>query len=193
MRWLNEHIKQDTITQNEEDLSIFVGMLHNRNCQYMAHYIQLPVFTLEQVDEAFRGWLKKDAVDDPAYTRRYLITQQDVHRMFTNQAEKNRKCLTDNEVAEIDKPNSPKGTKPTEKLLTEGQSGTSPHGAEPNTLIGTQEITSIYSSPREERSPSSTITLRRGRETTVGSESPEPSLLPKKYVCKRCDKPGKIS
>ncbi|KAK5628311.1 hypothetical protein RRF57_004026 [Xylaria bambusicola] len=79
MTWLNEQIKQDIITQNEEIIHHFVRVLHMRN------YAKFDAFPLQQVDEVFMGWLEQDAVDDPAYTRRYLITRQDVHRFFVHE------------------------------------------------------------------------------------------------------------
>ncbi|KAI0525981.1 hypothetical protein F5B22DRAFT_588550 [Xylaria bambusicola] len=79
MTWLNEQIKQDIITQTEEIIHHFVRVLHMRN------YARFSAFTLQQVDEVFMRWLEHDAIDNPAYTRRYLITQQDVHRLFAHE------------------------------------------------------------------------------------------------------------
>lgn len=76
MSWLNEQIKQDIITQNESLLEGFVKLLHLRN------YTEIDSFSLEQVDEVFNGWLDKEAIQNPTYMRRFLITQQDVQRLF---------------------------------------------------------------------------------------------------------------
>ncbi|KAI0206295.1 hypothetical protein F4808DRAFT_455060 [Astrocystis sublimbata] len=76
MRWFNEQIKQDNASQNQGLLDKFVELLH------MQSYTDIEPFSLTQIDEAFIGWLEYDAVQNPAYTRRYLITQQDLHRLF---------------------------------------------------------------------------------------------------------------
>ncbi|KAJ8129354.1 hypothetical protein O1611_g4278 [Lasiodiplodia mahajangana] len=76
MGWFNEQIKQDAITQDEYLLKAFVKLLQMRN------HAEIQPFSLIQVDEVFNEWLEKDAVHSPAYRRRYLITQQDVHRLF---------------------------------------------------------------------------------------------------------------
>ncbi|GAP84895.1 putative nuclear protein [Rosellinia necatrix] len=82
MNWLNEKIKQDVITQSNHLLRGFVKLLQLRD------YAEVTPFNLTQVDEAFSGWLEKDAVQDPTYRRRYLITQQDVHRLFADEEQK---------------------------------------------------------------------------------------------------------
>ncbi|KAI0458669.1 hypothetical protein F5B21DRAFT_511862 [Xylaria acuta] len=76
MRWFNEQIKQDIVTQSQHLLKSFVELLHMHN------HAEIEPFNLTQVDEVFNGWLEKDAVQNPAYRRRYLITQQDVHLLF---------------------------------------------------------------------------------------------------------------
>ncbi|KAJ3579931.1 hypothetical protein NPX13_g634 [Xylaria arbuscula] len=185
MSWLNEQIKQDTVTQSDEDLGRFVRILHNRNYEYLAPIYQLPVFTLEQVDETFRRWLEKDAIDDPAYTRRYLIVQQDVHRLFASEAGSDRRSRTDNKAAEIDEPGN---SRPGDKPPTQEHSDSCPKGAETDALAESHEIASTNSSPKREA-------LCRGRDRMRSSEGPEPSRLPKKkpkYICKRCDKPGHL-
>ncbi|KAI1369586.1 hypothetical protein F5Y08DRAFT_350261 [Xylaria arbuscula] len=185
MSWLNEQIKQDTVTQSDEDLGRFVRILHNRNYEYLAPIYQLPVFTLEQVDETFRRWLEKDAIDDPAYTRRYLIVQQDVHRLFASEAENDRRSRTDNKAAEI---NEPGNSRPDDKPPTQEHSDSCPKGAETDAIAESHEIASIDSSPKREA-------LCRGRDRMRSSEGSEPSRLPKKkpkYICKRCDKPGHL-
>ncbi|KAI1155227.1 hypothetical protein F4825DRAFT_447775 [Nemania diffusa] len=79
MGWLNEQIKQDSITQNEGLLDGFVKLLKMQN------HAEVEPFNLTQVDEMFNEWLKKDAIQNPAYMRRYLITQQDVHHLFAEE------------------------------------------------------------------------------------------------------------
>ncbi|KAI0445958.1 hypothetical protein F4803DRAFT_559805 [Xylaria telfairii] len=79
MGWLNLQIKQDILTQSQHLLESFVGLLH------MHSYAEIEPFNLTQVDEVFNRWLGNDAVQNPAYTRRYLITQQDVHRLFSKE------------------------------------------------------------------------------------------------------------
>ncbi|KAI1126114.1 hypothetical protein F5Y10DRAFT_279031 [Nemania abortiva] len=82
MGWFNEQIKQDTITQEARLLEGFVKLLRMQN------HAEIEPFNLAQVDEVFNEWLEKDAIQEPAYRRRYLITQQDVHHIF---AEKQRR------------------------------------------------------------------------------------------------------
>ncbi|KAI8629460.1 hypothetical protein F5Y19DRAFT_475444 [Xylariaceae sp. FL1651] len=87
MGWLNEQIKEDIITQQEHLLVDFVQLLiHN-------HTATEP-FSLKQVNKAFRGWLRKDAIENPTYRRRYLITQQDVHRLFAKEQERSQPSST---------------------------------------------------------------------------------------------------
>lgn len=76
MSWLKEHIKHGTVTQDENLLEGFVKLLHLRN------YTEIECFSLEQVDEVFNAWLDKEAIQNPAYKRRFLITQLDVQRLF---------------------------------------------------------------------------------------------------------------
>ncbi|TGJ84156.1 hypothetical protein E0Z10_g4592 [Xylaria hypoxylon] len=79
MTWFNEQIKQDIITQSNYLLDRFVMLLHMRN------YADIEPFNLTQVDEMFNGWLEKDIIQNPAYRRKYLIIQQDVHRLFADE------------------------------------------------------------------------------------------------------------
>ncbi|KAI1430166.1 hypothetical protein F5Y12DRAFT_781404 [Xylaria sp. FL1777] len=83
MTWLNEQIQQDTITQNEDLLGGFVELLHMRN------HTEVEPFTQTQVDEVFNRWLEKDDIQNSIYMRRYLITRQDLHRLFAEE----RRCL----------------------------------------------------------------------------------------------------
>ncbi|KAI8950940.1 hypothetical protein F4801DRAFT_589989 [Xylaria longipes] len=77
MTWFNEQIQQDIITQRRHLLESFVELLH------MHSHAEIEPFNLTQIDEVFNEWLEKDAVQNPAYRRRYLITQQDVHLLFS--------------------------------------------------------------------------------------------------------------
>ncbi|KAI0489697.1 hypothetical protein F4859DRAFT_501421 [Xylaria cf. heliscus] len=79
MRWFNEQIKQDIITQSQHLLESFVELLH------MHSHAEIEPFNLTQVDEVLNGWLENDAVQNPAYRRRYLITQQDIHLLFSKE------------------------------------------------------------------------------------------------------------
>ncbi|KAI1755169.1 hypothetical protein F4782DRAFT_527893 [Xylaria castorea] len=79
MSWFNEQIKQDIVTQSQHLLQDFVKLLH------MHSHAETEPFNLTQVDEVFDRWLEEDAVQNPAYRRRYLITQQDVHLLFSKE------------------------------------------------------------------------------------------------------------
>lgn len=79
MGWLNLQIKQDMVTQNQHLLESFVGLLH------MHGHAEIEPFNLTQVDEVFNRWLENDAVQNPTYRRRYLITQQDIHLLFSKE------------------------------------------------------------------------------------------------------------
>ncbi|KAI0196110.1 hypothetical protein EV127DRAFT_497438 [Xylaria flabelliformis] len=81
MNWFNEQIKQDIVTQSQHLLQSFVELLHMHN------HADIEPFTLTQVDEAFDRWLEEDAVQNQAYRRRYLITQQDVHLLFSKETQ----------------------------------------------------------------------------------------------------------
>ncbi|KAI0406071.1 hypothetical protein F4802DRAFT_115988 [Xylaria palmicola] len=76
MGWLNEQIKQDIVTQKQHILEEFVDLLQ------MNHHRDITSFSVPEVDEVFNEWLEKDAMQNPAYRRRYLITQQDIHILF---------------------------------------------------------------------------------------------------------------
>ncbi|KAI3332021.1 hypothetical protein HD806DRAFT_177855 [Xylariaceae sp. AK1471] len=76
MLWFNEQIKQDIITQQESLLEEFLELLLMRN------HAEIEPFSLAEINEVFNEWLEKDAIETPTYRRRYLITQQDVHRLF---------------------------------------------------------------------------------------------------------------
>ncbi|KAI0432593.1 hypothetical protein F5Y09DRAFT_329521 [Xylaria sp. FL1042] len=91
MRWLNEQIKQDSATQSECLLRRFVNLMH------MSNYTEVEPFTLAQVDEVFNAWLEKDAIQNPTYRRRYLITQQDLHRLFTEE----KKCFQNSRASSL--------------------------------------------------------------------------------------------
>ncbi|KAI0544855.1 hypothetical protein F4679DRAFT_576526 [Xylaria curta] len=79
MNWFNEQIKQDIVTQSQHILQGFVELLH------MHGHADIEPFNLTQVDEVFDKWLEEDAVRNQAYRRRYLITQQDVHLLFSKE------------------------------------------------------------------------------------------------------------
>ncbi|KAI1351420.1 hypothetical protein F5Y01DRAFT_304716 [Xylaria sp. FL0043] len=79
MGWLKQQIRQDNDTQSERFLRRFVNLMHMRN------YTEVEPFTLSQVDEVFNTWLEKEAIQNPAYRRRYLMTQQDLHRLFAEE------------------------------------------------------------------------------------------------------------
>ncbi|TRX98296.1 hypothetical protein FHL15_000941 [Xylaria flabelliformis] len=81
MSWFNEQIKQDIVTQSQHLLQSFVELLH------MHSHADIEPFTLTQVDEAFDRWLEEDAIQNQAYRRRYLITQQDVHLLFSKETQ----------------------------------------------------------------------------------------------------------
>ncbi|KAI1295820.1 hypothetical protein F5Y03DRAFT_410425 [Xylaria venustula] len=76
MTWLNGQIKQDIITQSERLLARFARLLH------VCHQTNVEPSALTRVDDMFNKWLEKDAIQNPAYRRRYLITQQDLHRLL---------------------------------------------------------------------------------------------------------------
>ncbi|KAI1744197.1 hypothetical protein F4680DRAFT_284521 [Xylaria scruposa] len=80
MNWFNEQIKQDIVTQSQHILRDFVELLH------MHGHADIEPFNLTHVDEVFDKWLEEDAVQNQAYRRRYLITQQDVHLLFSKES-----------------------------------------------------------------------------------------------------------
>lgn len=88
MSWLNEQIKQDTVTQNESLLAGFVKLLHLRK------YTEIESFSLGQVDEVFNEWLYKETIQNPMYRRRFLITQQDIRRIFSEAEQHTRNLET---------------------------------------------------------------------------------------------------
>lgn len=75
MAWLNEQIKQDIITQQQSLLAEFIELL------LMPNSSGLEPFTWTEIDEAFDRWLGEEAIENPAYRRRYLITKQDMQRL----------------------------------------------------------------------------------------------------------------
>ncbi|KAI2624824.1 hypothetical protein GGS21DRAFT_319776 [Xylaria nigripes] len=79
MTWLNEQIKQDIITQDEVLLEGFVRLLHNHS------HAEMGSLHLTQVNEALKGWLEKDAIENPAYRRRYLIMQKDINDLLAKE------------------------------------------------------------------------------------------------------------
>ncbi|KAI0969899.1 hypothetical protein F4678DRAFT_480664 [Xylaria arbuscula] len=79
MTWLNGQIKQDIITKSERLLARFVRLLHV--CNQAETELSVPT----KVDEVFNEWLEKDSIQNPAYRRRYLIIQQDVHRLLSEE------------------------------------------------------------------------------------------------------------
>src|SRR5213083_2502011 len=77
MKWFNEQIKQDIFTQEGFLLEEFIGLL------LMSNHAEVEPFSLTEIDKVFNQWLEKDANEEPAYRRRYLMIQQEMHRLFS--------------------------------------------------------------------------------------------------------------
>ncbi|KAI0010971.1 hypothetical protein F4779DRAFT_616038 [Xylariaceae sp. FL0662B] len=76
MGWLHEQIKEDTIMQQKSLLPDFMNLLTMQN--------RLPVvpFNESEVGQIFKEWQIKDAVENPANRRRYLIAHSEIQRLF---------------------------------------------------------------------------------------------------------------
>ncbi|KAI0543040.1 hypothetical protein GGR58DRAFT_519242 [Xylaria digitata] len=184
MEWLNEQIKQDVIT--EYLLERFVNLLH------MHDYAEIKSFSLAQVDEVFNQWLRENTIQSPAYTRRYLIIQQDMHHLFTNKRAQQSMSLARAETVEIDKSNRSHNSTYMRVALPRQLSDTHLQDAGEDDVTTAQETIVISSSPDTKMSRKSTRTNRRRRKHKSSNDTPDPFTLPKNYICKRCDEPGHL-
>ncbi|KAI0117697.1 hypothetical protein GGR51DRAFT_545685 [Nemania sp. FL0031] len=237
MAWFDEQIKQDVITQDECLLRAFVKFLH------MQSHAEIQPFSLVEVDGVFNEWLEKN----PAYRRRYLITQQDLHRLFAEEPQylgpfgsapwsepQNRHggCHSlalscergDGDVkAEKESTNPIKDTDHETHLSATRHSRSSPHPrsarideqfsyftdtdvvlsqqsndayaqeADGDDVIIIQE--SIQPPPGAKMSRKSTRRSRgrrRSRQHMAHNDVSESTVPPKKYICRRCHKPGHL-
>jgi hypothetical protein len=247
MSWLNQQIKQETITQQESLLQGFVILLR------MHHHAKFEPFNLKEINQVFNGWLEKDAIKNPVYMRRYLITQQDVHRLFAQgethahtssslsplgqergQQRADSSALTceqGNQDAMTKQTTNEQQSKGHDKTASGTQHPTSPTNPEvividddddePNKLYDsmtmvvaasqelkvlhsqnvdihettdTRETIVINSSPNTNMSQTPTRKNRHGRKHKLFSDSLDFSDPPPGgYICKRCDKPGRLT
>ncbi|RYP71528.1 hypothetical protein DL769_004682 [Monosporascus sp. CRB-8-3] len=75
MGWLHEQIKRDKIIEQGSLLPNFVSLL-------MCGTLQTGSFRKEEVDQAFEEWQGKDAEENPANRRRYLMAQAEIQQLF---------------------------------------------------------------------------------------------------------------
>ncbi|RYP90861.1 hypothetical protein DL770_002999 [Monosporascus sp. CRB-9-2] len=75
MRWLHEQIKRDNIIDQGSLLPDFVSLL-------TCGTLQVGIFRKEEVDQAFEEWQRKDAEENPANRRRYLMAQAEIQHLF---------------------------------------------------------------------------------------------------------------
>ncbi|RYO81082.1 hypothetical protein DL766_004804 [Monosporascus sp. MC13-8B] len=75
MGWLHEQIKGDRIIEQGSLLPDFVSLL-------MCGALQAGSFRKEEVDQALEEWQRKDAEENPANRRRYLMAQAEIQHLF---------------------------------------------------------------------------------------------------------------
>ncbi|RYP65506.1 hypothetical protein DL771_008263 [Monosporascus sp. 5C6A] len=75
MGWLHEQIKRDKVIHQGSLLPGFVSLL-------IGGTLRAGVFRKEEVDQAFEEWQRKDAEENPANRRRYLMAQAEIQRLF---------------------------------------------------------------------------------------------------------------
>ncbi|KAF2971073.1 hypothetical protein GQX73_g2525 [Xylaria multiplex] len=184
MEWLNEQIKQDVIT--EDLLERFVNLLH------MHDHAEIKPLSLAQVDEVFNEWLRKNTIQSPTYTRRYLIIQQDIHHLFTNKRAQQSISLARDETVEIDKSNRSRDSMHMSEALPRQLSDTHLKDAGADDVAIAEETNIISPFPDTKMSRKSTRAGRRRRKHKSSSDTPEPPTLPENYICKRCDEPGHL-
>ncbi|KAJ2988405.1 hypothetical protein NUW58_g3992 [Xylaria curta] len=220
MKWLNEQIKQDGITQSGHLLEGFVSLLRMNN------HADIEPFKLAHIDEAFNEWLEKDAVQNPAYRRRAYGHPL---RLLTNEGGRDRSPALSceqgvnyegSERRNIDKRRETNhGTllcasqwsdSPTEaeiikdgKLsqfieLTNTDAGFSQYlkspdsqGTNTDDVITTQDIIVTDSSSLDAKMwRASTRKGHRGHKHKVYDVGQGVSSPPDNYICRRCLKPG---
>ncbi|KAI1276123.1 hypothetical protein F5Y07DRAFT_389335 [Xylaria sp. FL0933] len=204
MSWLDKQVKQDNATQSERFLRRFVNLMHMRN------YTEVEPFTLSQVDEVFNTWLEKEAIQNPAYRRRYLMTQQDLHRLFAEEEQclpgpgtfsQSGQQLRPKENNSPALPQSPKsstaGAEKEDASMLQPTGHDTPMSTDIHSQSGDTEAVTVAretavvdSSPDTEMSRSSMETNHRGQRPDLLDDNPESFIFRKTYVCKRCNKPG---
>ncbi|RYO96900.1 hypothetical protein DL765_011473 [Monosporascus sp. GIB2] len=75
MGWLHEQIKRDRIIEQGSLLPDFASLL-------MCGTLQTGSFRKEEVDQTFEEWQRKDAQENPANRRRYLMAQAEIQHLF---------------------------------------------------------------------------------------------------------------
>ncbi|RYP07407.1 hypothetical protein DL764_002542 [Monosporascus ibericus] len=75
MGWLHEQIKRDRIIDQGSLLPNFVSLL-------TCGTLHMGSFRKEEVDQAFEEWQRKDAEENPANRRRYLMAQAKIQHLF---------------------------------------------------------------------------------------------------------------
>ncbi|RYP22491.1 hypothetical protein DL767_009025 [Monosporascus sp. MG133] len=75
MGWLHEQIKRDKIVEQWSLLPDFVSL-------FTCGTLQVGFFRKEEVDQAFEEWQRKDAEENPANRRRYLMAQAEIQHLF---------------------------------------------------------------------------------------------------------------
>lgn len=242
MNWFNDQIKADFITQDELLLEGFVSLLQT------PFHAGIGTFSLTQVDETFNRWLERDAVEDPAYRRRYLIMQQDVHQLFANgkqhiqalddfspsgqyngqaqndtlpflfeqrndnmRAEGNTglsnntghdassdairhdRSTTEAESIEVVQPDQANIPFDAGTIAPLGTEATHPQDANIGDPTITRGTIITGSSQDSKMTRKASRASRRDHKRKVQHVDPELSALPKNYVCKRCNEPGKMT
>jgi hypothetical protein len=76
MTWFNEQIKRDVFSQDDYLLEYFLNLL-------LAYYpAKSDSSRRAQVDHLINCWFDKGVAENPVYTRRYLILQQEIRRFL---------------------------------------------------------------------------------------------------------------
>ncbi|KAI0165513.1 hypothetical protein GGR57DRAFT_496989 [Xylariaceae sp. FL1272] len=200
MGWLDEHIRQDSLTE-----PLLIGFIDL--CR--VHYEEVGYsLDLDEIDEQFGEWLKNG---DLTNRRRYLITQQDIHRLWPRKAlaeasKDIEETSTHRRYNATPRNNNGRGShRYSRSRSNKGRKAgrqVEPPGHEdsdPDDVIITHETILIESSPNRRISPEiekskAVPTIEHppyGRHGGFHSiDASLSSTPPKRYTCKRCGKGG---
>jgi len=204
MAWFNEQIKRDIFSQDEYLLEDFLNLL------LVYHPAESELGCLVQIDNLINCWFDKGATENPVYTRRYLILQQEVRRflarkgMFSQelaapflhnsrggQQEKHVWALEDNAYGYQENENTDRVTVNPDQAYLTGPDGQ----ASADAILARQHPPGTHGSSTDEDTISSLLSnTTMDPERKSGPWGPVRDTHrppPPNYICKRCSSPGR--